>query len=45
MKKYFLSFSLGFLASTFLFLMLLSIIEIPEFIMTYEIECKRGLTT
>lgn len=45
MKKYFLSFFLGFMASTFLFLTVLSFIEIPEFIMTYEFECRRGLST
>lgn len=43
MKKYLTSFGLGFLASTFLFLIILSIVRIPEYIMTYEfeVECKK----
>lgn len=43
MKRYFLSFFLGFMASTFLFLVLLSMIRIPEYIMTHEVDCKRGM--
>lgn len=42
MKKYIIPFSLGFLASTFAFLTLLSIIKIPEYTVMYEVECRRG---
>jgi hypothetical protein len=42
MKKYFLSFFIGFMAATFLFLAILSVIRIPEYIMTYEIDCRRS---
>ena len=42
MKKQLLPFVLGFLASTFLFLAILSMIQIPEYVLTYEVKCKRG---
>jgi len=42
MKSYIYPFGLGFLASTFMFLVILSLIEIPEYIITQEIECRRG---
>jgi hypothetical protein len=45
MKKNLTPFILGFLASTFLFLTILSIIRIPEYILTYEVECKKGPMT
>ena len=42
MKNYIIPFILGFLASSFLFLAALSLITIPEYIMIYQVECKRG---
>lgn len=42
MKNHIIVFGLGFLASTFMFLAVLSMIEIPEYIITQEIECRRG---
>jgi len=43
MKKYLFSFFLGFMAATFSFLALLSMIHIPEYIMIYKVECQRGM--
>lgn len=43
MKNPLIIFGLGFLASTFVFLMVLSMIEIPEYII--EVECKTGTIT
>lgn len=42
MKNTIITFSLGFLTSTFMFLVILSMIEIPEYIITQEIKCTRG---
>lgn len=41
MRNYILPFILGFLASTFLFLILLHNVEIPTYI--FEVECKPEL--
>jgi hypothetical protein len=43
MRKYLVAFILGFLASTFAWLTVLSFVTIPEYII--EVECKRGLMT
>lgn len=45
MKKTISIFILGFLSSTFLFLTVLSIVEIPEYTLIYEVECRKGITT
>lgn len=41
MKKHFFSFFLGFLTSSLIFLTILSMIEIPEYII--EVECRRPM--
>ena len=42
MKYPIIPFILGFLAASFLFLTILSLIVIPEYVVIYQVECRNG---
>lgn len=44
MNKHIVSFALGFLAATSLFLISLTFIKIPEYTVIYRVECKQGIS-